>query len=125
MFEAWGRVLYRRRRLTLIVTLVLVAFAAALGTGVFGKLVTARQHRKGATSFTTVADIAKFASRHPQGADSLGTLPELPFDSDPYAIVPYRGGFAIADAAANAILWLMSDEASYVTSAILDVAGGR
>jgi RND superfamily putative drug exporter len=38
MFEAWGRVLYRRRRLTLIVTLVLVAFAAAWGTGVFGKL---------------------------------------------------------------------------------------
>ncbi|MGD0239740.1 MAG: MMPL family transporter [Streptosporangiaceae bacterium] len=38
MFEAWGRVLYRRRRLTLVVTLVLVAFAAAWGTGVFGKL---------------------------------------------------------------------------------------
>ena len=38
MFEAWGRVLYRRRRLTLIVTLVLVAFAAAWGTGVFGQL---------------------------------------------------------------------------------------
>src|SRR5229473_1699394 len=38
MFQAWGRVLYRRRRLTLIVTLVLVAFAAAWGTGVFGKL---------------------------------------------------------------------------------------
>ncbi len=26
---------------------------------------------------------------------------------------------------ANAIVWLMSDEASYVTSAILDVSGGR
>ena len=38
MFEAWGRVLFRRRRLTLIVTLVLVAFAAVWGTGVFGKL---------------------------------------------------------------------------------------
>ena len=38
MFEAWGRVLYRRRRLTLIVTLVLVAFAAVWGTGVFGTL---------------------------------------------------------------------------------------
>ncbi len=30
-----------------------------------------------------------------------------------------------ADEIANAILWLMSDEASYVTSAILDVSGGR
>jgi RND superfamily putative drug exporter len=38
MFQAWGRILYRRRRLTLIVTLVLVAFAAAWGTGVFGQL---------------------------------------------------------------------------------------
>ena len=38
MFEAWGRILYRRRRLTLVVTLVLVAFAAVWGTGVFGQL---------------------------------------------------------------------------------------
>jgi trehalose monomycolate/heme transporter len=38
MFEAWGRILYRRRRLTLVATLVLVAFAAAWGTGVFGQL---------------------------------------------------------------------------------------
>jgi NAD(P)-dependent dehydrogenase (short-subunit alcohol dehydrogenase family) len=30
-----------------------------------------------------------------------------------------------ADEIANAIVWLMSDEASYVTSAILDVSGGR
>src|SRR6266705_611259 len=38
MFEAWGRGLYRRRRLALAVTLVLVAFAAVWGTGVFGTL---------------------------------------------------------------------------------------
>jgi NAD(P)-dependent dehydrogenase (short-subunit alcohol dehydrogenase family) len=30
-----------------------------------------------------------------------------------------------AEEIANAILWLMSDEASYVTSATLDVTGGR
>jgi len=30
-----------------------------------------------------------------------------------------------ADEIANAIIWLMSDDASYVTSAILDVSGGR
>jgi len=40
MFEAWGRILYRRRRLTLGLTLVFVAFAAIWGTGVFGKLST-------------------------------------------------------------------------------------
>jgi uncharacterized membrane protein YdfJ with MMPL/SSD domain len=38
MFEAWGRALYTRRRLTLGITLVLVAFAAVWGTGVFGTL---------------------------------------------------------------------------------------
>ena len=38
MFEAWGRALYARRRLTLGIALVLVAFAAVWGTGVFGKL---------------------------------------------------------------------------------------
>ena len=30
-----------------------------------------------------------------------------------------------ADEIANAIVWLMSDDASYVTSTILDVSGGR
>jgi hypothetical protein len=34
MFEAWGRAMYRGRRLTLGLTLLLVAFAAAWGTGV-------------------------------------------------------------------------------------------
>jgi trehalose monomycolate/heme transporter len=38
MFEAWGRALYRGRRLTLGLTLLLVAFAAVWGTGVFGRL---------------------------------------------------------------------------------------
>ncbi len=38
MFQAWGRVLHRRRRLTLGLALVLVAFAAVWGTGVFGRL---------------------------------------------------------------------------------------
>ena len=38
MFEAWGRVLYRRRRLALVISLLVVAFAGVWGTGVFGKL---------------------------------------------------------------------------------------
>jgi trehalose monomycolate/heme transporter len=38
MFEAWGRVLSRRRRLTLAITLLFVVFAGVWGTGVFGKL---------------------------------------------------------------------------------------
>jgi len=38
MFETWGRALSRRRRLTLAITLLFVAFAGVWGTGVFGKL---------------------------------------------------------------------------------------
>jgi len=30
-----------------------------------------------------------------------------------------------ADEVANAIVWLMSDDASYVTSTTMDVSGGR
>jgi trehalose monomycolate/heme transporter len=38
MFESWGRVMYRRRRLVLAVALIVVAVAAVWGTGVFGRL---------------------------------------------------------------------------------------
>jgi trehalose monomycolate/heme transporter len=38
LFEAWGRFIYRRRRLVLLAALVVVAGAAVWGTGVFGSL---------------------------------------------------------------------------------------
>src|SRR5215468_10126067 len=38
MFEAWGRFVYRRRRLVLLVAAMVVAGAAVWGTGVFGAL---------------------------------------------------------------------------------------
>jgi trehalose monomycolate/heme transporter len=38
MFEAWGRALYRKRRLALIGALLFVAIAGIWGTGVFAKL---------------------------------------------------------------------------------------
>jgi trehalose monomycolate/heme transporter len=38
MFDGWGRLVYRRRRLVLVIALIGVAFAAAWGTGVFGRL---------------------------------------------------------------------------------------
>jgi trehalose monomycolate/heme transporter len=41
VFEAWGRIVFRRRRLVGVAALIIVAFAAAWGTGVFGKLQTA------------------------------------------------------------------------------------
>ncbi len=38
MFESWGHVVYRRRRLILALALIVVAFAAIWGTGVFSRL---------------------------------------------------------------------------------------
>jgi trehalose monomycolate/heme transporter len=41
MFEAWGRIIFRRRRLVLAVGVIAVVLAAIWGTGVFGKLQSA------------------------------------------------------------------------------------
>ena len=41
MFETWGRIVFRRRRLILVLAVVCVAFAAVWGTGVFGRLQSA------------------------------------------------------------------------------------
>jgi hypothetical protein len=56
---------------------------------------------------TSDVDIAAFAATHPQSAFSLGTIPgETPWDSDPYDVVAYRGGWAVADAGANAVFYV-------------------
>ncbi len=41
MFEAWGRILFRRRRLVLVIAAFAVVAAAVWGTGVFGSLQSA------------------------------------------------------------------------------------
>jgi len=51
------------------------------------------------------ANLAAFAATHPQSAASLGTVPgEVAYDSDPYDVAAYRGGFVVTDAAANDLL---------------------
>jgi len=47
------------------------------------------------------------AARNPDhGAGSGAKYGNPPIDSDPYAFVAYRGGFAVADAAGNDLLWI-------------------
>src|ERR1700733_9560069 len=54
-----------------------------------------------------VVDIAAFAAAHPQSPSSLGDIPgEAPYDSDPYDVVAYRGGWVVADAGANDVLYV-------------------
>jgi hypothetical protein len=56
---------------------------------------------------TRVVDIAAFAAAHPQPTSSLGTIPgETPYDSDPYDVVAYRGGWVVADAGADDLLYV-------------------
>src|SRR6266704_2449794 len=44
MFESWGRIIYRRRRLVLVLTLIVVAFAGVWGTGGFNAPDSQSQH---------------------------------------------------------------------------------
>ena len=55
-----------------------------------------------------IADFAAFEAKHnpDHGAGPGANLGNPPIDSDPYALVPYRGGYAVADAGANDLLWV-------------------
>jgi hypothetical protein len=56
---------------------------------------------------TRAVDLAAFAAAHPQTAYSLGTVPgETAYDSDPYDVIAYRGGWVVADAGANDLLYV-------------------
>ena len=53
----------------------------------------------------TTVNLAAYAAAHPQPAWSLGTVPgEKAYDSDPYDVIAYHGGWVVADAAANSLL---------------------
>lgn len=57
---------------------------------------------------SVLANLAAFeAARNPDhGAGPGARYGNPPVDSDPYAFVRYRGGYAVADAAANDLLWV-------------------
>jgi hypothetical protein len=57
---------------------------------------------------SVLANLAAFeAARNPDGGAGPGArYGNPPIDSDPYAFVRYRGGYAVADAAANDLLWV-------------------
>ncbi len=79
-----------------IFTIVPKPFASAFGTL---RLIS---HGK-----TRAVDLAAFAAAHPQTAYSLGTVPgETGYDSDPYDVIAYRGGWVVADAGANDLLYV-------------------
>jgi hypothetical protein len=70
-----------------------------------GDLIDVHPGKRGAK---VIADLAAFEAAHnpDHGAGPGPKLGNPPIDSDPYAVVPYRGGFAVADAGANDLLWV-------------------
>jgi trehalose monomycolate/heme transporter len=61
MFETWGRAIYRRRRLVLVITLAVVVFAGVWGTGVFGSLQSAGGFNTPNSQSQRAADLAASA----------------------------------------------------------------
>ena len=53
-------------------------------------------------------DLARFAARHPQPRRTLGSAGRR-WDSDPFDVTPFRGGFAVVDAAANSLVRVRRD----------------
>lgn len=55
-----------------------------------------------------IADFDAFEASHnpDHGAGPGAKFAQPPIDSDPFAVVSYQGGFAVADAAANDLLWV-------------------
>ena len=74
-----------------------------------GQLITAPRVRRRAPGQweprTSPPTPPPIPSRRRRSGPSAG---ESATDSDPYAITPYNGGFAVADAAANDLLWVSS-----------------
>ncbi len=62
----------------------------------------------GKVSAKVIANLAAYEAAHnpDHGAGPGAKYGQPPIDSDPYALVAYRGGFAVADAAANDLLWI-------------------
>jgi RND superfamily putative drug exporter len=61
MFEAWGRVMYRRRRLTLVIAAIGIVFAGVWGTQVFGKLSSGNSFTPPSSQSQREADTAAHA----------------------------------------------------------------
>jgi hypothetical protein len=88
------------------------AFVKPDGTNVLGPDGTTAGHLISAVPAKAarkdIADLAAFEAAHnpDRGAGPGTKFGNPPIDSDPYAFVSYRGGFAVVDAAANDLLWI-------------------
>jgi hypothetical protein len=84
------------------------------GTNQFGhpgRLLGTLMSTRASGSARVVANLASFEASHnpDHGAGAASAADGI--DSDPYALAAYRGGYAIADAAGNDLLWVSASGA--------------
>src|SRR6202035_5202715 len=72
-----------------------------------GQLITAAPNSS-QSAWTVAPNFAAYeaANTPDHGAGPGAAAGDPPIDSDPYAITPYKGGYAVADAAGNDLLWV-------------------
>ena len=65
---------------------------------------------EGKLSATVIADLAAYEAAHnpDRGAGPGPSYAQPSIDSDPYGFVPFRGGYAVVDAAGNDLLYVSS-----------------
>jgi trehalose monomycolate/heme transporter len=118
MFEAWGRFIFRRRRLVLLIAGLAVIAAAAWGTGVFGKLQSAGGFAPAASQSQQEANLAARAFG-PDAADVvvLYSSKDLAVSSPAYksAVTSSLANLPRADVVAAQTYW--STGSSRFTSA--------
>src|ERR1035441_888777 len=88
MFEAWGHVVYRRRRIVLVIATLGVIFAAVWGTGVFGALQSAGGFNDPGSESQRATDPATRAF----GRDTATVVVFNPSQSLPVHAAAYRPG---------------------------------
>ena len=131
MFEAWGRVIYRRRRLVLVLAAVAVAAAAVWGTGVFGRLQSAGGFAPPDSQSQQEANLAAAAFGRDGGdAVLLYSSPALTVRSPAYraAVAASLARLPARDVTSAASYWpggspQFVSASGHVTYAVLTLAG--
>jgi hypothetical protein len=85
------------------------------GGALLGDLVAFSKHHPSATNAKVLAQFGPFeAANNPDNGEGTAVAvgQEAAIDSDPYAFVPWHGGFAVADAAGNDLLFVKNGKIS-------------
>ena len=132
MFESWGRVVYARRRLVLILAAIVVAGAAVWGTGVFGSLQSAGGFTAPGSQSQRESDLAARAfGRDAADVVVLYSSPRLTVHDTAFrtAVTRTLAGLPAHEVRSAATYWStgspqFAGSGGHATYAVLELAGG-